>query len=71
MELHGDDDDHRHRRCRRSQVMDHLEHVRLELAEAILEQTCEKYFTFFFFLLKTSLFSFAKEGEKTMSIHKT
>ena len=27
--------------------MDHLEHVRLELAEAILEQTCEKYFIFF------------------------
>ena len=51
--------------------MDHLEHVRLELAEAVLEQTCEKYFIFFFFLLKTSLFSFAKEGEKTMSIHKT
>ena len=50
--------------------MDHLEHVRLELAEAVLEQTCENYFIFFF-LLKTSLFSFAKEGEKTMSIHKT
>ena len=29
--------------------MDHLEHVRLELAEAVLEQTCEKYFIFFAF----------------------
>ena len=27
--------------------MDHLEHVRLELAGAVLEQTCEKYFIFF------------------------
>ena len=36
--------------------MDHLEHVRLELAEAILEQTCEKYFTFFRLLKKSSFY---------------
>ena len=36
--------------------MDHLEHVRLELAEAVLEQTFEKYFTFVFFLKESSFF---------------